>query len=85
MAMIICERVFSKPLTLADFNGAGAVLSPCLDVRGIRWISSSLSTDGTRSVCKFEAPDAESVREANRAAGLPFERVWAATELRPEG
>jgi hypothetical protein len=30
-------------------------------------------------VCEFEAPDAESVREALRAAGQPFDRVWPAT------
>jgi hypothetical protein len=29
-------------------------------------------------ICEFEAPDAESVREACRAASIPFERVWAA-------
>jgi molybdenum-dependent DNA-binding transcriptional regulator ModE len=29
-------------------------------------------------VCEFEAPDAESVREACRAAGIPYERVWTA-------
>lgn len=83
MAIIICERLFPTALSLEDFQGGGTVLQPCLDVRGIRWIGSSLAADGQRSVCKFEAADAESVREANRAAGLPFERVWAATELAP--
>ena len=28
--------------------------------------------------CEFEAPDAESVREALRAAGIAYERVWTA-------
>lgn len=85
MAIIICERSFSTALSIGDFGGAGAVLQPCLDVRGIRWLGSSLAADGRRSVCKFEAADAESVREANRAAGLPFERVWAAQELPAPG
>jgi hypothetical protein len=83
MAIIICERTFPKPLTLDDFRGAGAVLGPCLDVRGIRWICSDIASDGLRSVCKFEATDAEAVREANRAAGMPFEKVWVATEVTP--
>lgn len=83
MAVIICERNFSTPLTLDQFCQAGKPLGPCLDVRGIRWISSAFSTDGTKSVCKFDAVDAESVRQANREAGLPFERVWAAQELTP--
>ena len=29
-------------------------------------------------VCEFEAPDAESVREACRMAGLQYERIWTA-------
>jgi ubiquinone/menaquinone biosynthesis C-methylase UbiE len=29
-------------------------------------------------VCEFEAPDAEAVREAYRASGVPYERVWTA-------
>jgi hypothetical protein len=29
-------------------------------------------------VCEFEAPDAQSVREALRMAKIPYERVWAA-------
>jgi hypothetical protein len=85
MAIIICERSFPTALSVEDFGGSGAVLQPCLDVRGIRWLGSSLAADGRRSVCRFDAADAESVREANRAAGLPFECVWAATEFSPSG
>jgi hypothetical protein len=29
--------------------------------------------------CEFEAPDAESVRDALRSANVPFDRVWSAT------
>jgi hypothetical protein len=83
MSLIICERKFSSPISLQQFGEAGKTLGPCLDVRGIRWIGSAFSTDGTQSVCRFEAVDAESVRQANREAGCPFERVWAAQELTP--
>ena len=38
----------------------------------------SSAADGMRAVCMFEADDAESVRDANRTAGMPFDRVWAA-------
>ena len=31
-----------------------------------------------RMTCEFEAPDAESVREAFRNANVPYERVWTA-------
>jgi len=83
MRVIICERKFTQPITMDQFCEAGKPLGPCLDVRGIRWMSSALSTDGTHSVCRFEASDAESVRQANREAGLPFEQVWAAQEVSP--
>jgi len=29
-------------------------------------------------ICEFEAPDAESVRQALRSAGTPYEKVWTA-------
>jgi hypothetical protein len=83
MALIVCERKFSSPISLQQFGAAGEALGPCLDVRGIRWIGSAFSADGTKSVCRFEAADAESVRQANREAGCPFEHVWAAQELSP--
>jgi hypothetical protein len=50
----------------------------CLEVRKARWVRSYVTTDGRRSICEFEAPDAETVREAFRAAGHPCERVWVA-------
>jgi hypothetical protein len=30
-------------------------------------------------ICEYEAPDAEAVRNVQRTASLPFERVWTAT------
>ena len=51
-------------------------IDKCLALRGARWMRSYVSTDGRRSVCEFEAPDAESVREAFRTAGQPFDRAW---------
>jgi hypothetical protein len=50
----------------------------CLAARNARWMRSFVTTDGRRSICQFEAPDAETVREAFRAAGHPFERAWVA-------
>ncbi len=50
----------------------------CLALRGARWMRSYITTDGRRAICEFEAPDAESVREAFRTAGQPFDRAWVA-------
>ncbi len=83
MALVVCERRFSQPVTLEAFVDASKQLGPCLDVRGIRWLGSAFSADGAKSVCRFEAADAESVRQANREAGCPFEHIWLAQELAP--
>lgn len=57
----------------------------CLELRGARWMRSYLTADGRRALCEFEAPDAESVREAFRMAGLPCERAWVAQAYWREG
>ncbi len=48
------------------------------ELRGARWMRSYITPDGRRAICEFQAPDPESVREAFRSAGQPFDRAWAA-------
>ncbi|MBZ0252845.1 MAG: DUF4242 domain-containing protein, partial [Candidatus Methylomirabilis sp.] len=50
----------------------------------VRLLRSYVSPDRLRMICLFEAPDAESVRIANRKAGLPVDRVWTASVHEPE-
>jgi hypothetical protein len=78
MPIFIVERLFSPPITEAQFAAAGAILAPCIQERDVRHVASHFAADGSRSVCIFEAADAERVREAQRTAGAPFERVWSA-------
>lgn len=82
MPIFACERRFSPPISAADFAAGGQALAPCLEVREAKWLTSNFAADGSRSVCLFEARDAESIREANRSAGLPFERIWEANVYR---
>jgi len=72
------EQVFTEPFTDERAAEYSKRLDPCLEVRNGTWRRSSLSKDRLRMVCEFEAPDAESVREACRMAGIPYERIWAA-------
>ena len=76
MPIFVVERVFSSPITEAQFIAGGEKLAPCIEERAIKYLGSFFSQDGTRAWCQFEAADAERVREANRTAGAPFERVW---------
>jgi hypothetical protein len=41
------------------------------------------STDRKRMICLYHAPDAESVRLAQRAAGMPFGEVWPFRQVLP--
>jgi len=78
MARVMVEQVFTEPLSDERYAAFAKKLDPCVEVRDIAWRRSSLSTDRQRMVCEFEAPDAESVREAFRTSGVPFERAWTA-------
>jgi hypothetical protein len=72
------EQVFTEPFTDERYAEFAKKVDPCLEVRNGMWRRSSLSLDRMRMTCEFEAPDAESVREALRSANIPFERVWTA-------
>lgn len=78
MARVMVEQVFAEPLTDERYGQLARQLDPCLEVRNGAWRRSSLSSDRLRMVCEFEAPDAESVREALRLSRVAYERVWAA-------
>jgi hypothetical protein len=78
MPIFVVERQFSPPITEAQFTAAGVVLAKCIEERDIKHLGSHFSADGSRSVCMYDASDAERLREANRTAGAPFERVWQA-------
>jgi hypothetical protein len=81
MGIYCVERLFSPPLSEAQFMAGGEALAPCLQERDIKHLGSFLAADGSRSVCTYEASDAERVREAQRTAGVPFERVWEARKF----
>jgi SAM-dependent methyltransferase len=78
MARVIAEQAFGEPLTNEQQAAFAKRLDPCLEVRRGAWRRSTLAADRTRMVCEFEAPDAESVRQAYRASQVPYERVWTA-------
>src|SRR5450432_1602213 len=78
MSRVLVEYVFEKPMSEEAFASVAKRLDPCLDARAAVWRRSYVSLDRKRMSCEFEAPDAEVVREALRAAEVSFERAWAA-------
>jgi hypothetical protein len=81
MAHIIVEYAFDPPLTEEEFDAMAERLEPCLESRSVRWVESFFARDRSRRICVFEAPDAESVRDAYRSAKVGFERAWAADAI----
>jgi hypothetical protein len=69
----------------AEVESLARRIDKCLELRGARWMRSYLTPDGKRALCEFEAPDAESVREAFRMAGQPYDRAWVAQLFWREG
>ena len=78
MARIVMEQTFEKPMSDEELAVFAKRLDPCLDLRNGTWARSYLAADRRRMFCEFEAPDAESVRDALRSANVPFDRVWSA-------
>jgi hypothetical protein len=83
MPIYVAERTFTKPVSLQTFQAGGAKLGECISERDIKWLGSNLAKDGLRSMCMFEADDAERIREAANTAGVPFDKVWACEAMRP--
>lgn len=83
MEHVIVERVFQEPVEFADVERAAAVGKTCHEARRVTLLRSTLSRDGLRMICEYEAPDAESVRVANQLAGAKFERIWTARVFTP--
>jgi ubiquinone/menaquinone biosynthesis C-methylase UbiE len=78
MARVLVEHLFKEPMSDEQLDAVAKKLDSCLEVRNGMWRRSSLSLDRIRMVCEFEAPDAQSVRDALLASATPFERAWTA-------
>jgi hypothetical protein len=68
MEDVIVARAFKTPIGEADINGALAKNSWCFDLHRTLYRWSYFSSAGTRLICRFSAPDAESVRLALQAS-----------------
>jgi hypothetical protein len=77
MARVIVDYRFEAPMTDEQLEKQARRLDPCLEIRDGAWRRSAISKDRLRMTCEFEAPDADSVRQALRAANIPFAEVWS--------
>jgi hypothetical protein len=75
---IVVERTLPDPVDEAAILAAAVRGAWCLEQRRCRSVSTFLSGDGRRVVCIFAGPDAESVRQAQKQTGMPFDTAWPA-------
>jgi hypothetical protein len=83
-ANVVVTRRFDEPVALADIQTIEDAGAGCLENHRVRFVRTYFSTDRRRMMCLYRAPDAESVRIAQREAGMPVERVWSFRQFRPE-
>lgn len=74
---VFAEWQDAAPVREIDAYQADQEMISCLDLYNVRYIESFLSDQGDRMICHFTAPDAESVRQALRGAGLKADAIWA--------
>jgi hypothetical protein len=82
-ANVLVGRRFEQPAVLAEIQAIEDAGAGCLQTHRVRFIRTYFSRDRKRMMCLYQAPDAESVRIAQREAGMPVERVWAIRQFRP--
>jgi len=83
-ANVIVTRRFEQPVTLESVQAIEDAGAWCLEAHNVRFLRTFFSRNRTRMICLYRAPDAESVRLAQRQAGMPVERVWRFTQAVPE-
>jgi hypothetical protein len=84
MEHVIVERAFAEPVDLEALYQTAEAGRACYQLRRVTLLRSLVSRDRLRMICEYLAPDAESVREANERAGMPYERIWTARILKDD-
>jgi hypothetical protein len=84
MATVVVEKVWEQPVSREKLGYIGQKMVSCLQLRDAHWVRSLIVDGGTRTICTFEAPDAESVRQSYRELGASYTNIWAAETLAAE-
>jgi Protein of unknown function (DUF4242) len=74
---VLVTRRFPQPVALEDIQRLENAGAGCLQRLRVRFVRTLFANDRRRMICLYEAADAESVRIAQREAGMPVEQVRA--------
>jgi hypothetical protein len=81
---VMVERHFAEPVQIDDLQAVEDAAAQCLASRHVQFLQSYFSNDKKHMLCLYQAPDAESVRQSQQQANMPFERVWPFQHLSAE-
>jgi len=81
---VLVERSFDQPVLLEQIESIEDAGAWCLQAHHVKSARTFFSADRKRMLCLYEAPDAESVRHAQREAAMPVEAVWAFNRIGPD-
>ncbi|TNE86094.1 MAG: DUF4242 domain-containing protein [Deltaproteobacteria bacterium] len=76
MPIIFVERTFDPPVTEEILVELSRDARGCMSMYDIEFLGSIVARDGLTATCVYRALDADAVRNAQRTAGLPFDRVY---------
>lgn len=79
MQHVLLERHFDPAISADDFRAMALEGIDCMPLYRVQWRESLLSADGSRLLCRFEAPDAEAVRMVARDSHPRAKVAWAGT------
>lgn len=80
---VLVERRFDAPVALGHIQALEDARAECLEAHRVKFACTFFSLERKRMLCLYAAPDAESVRIAQREAGMPFETAWAFERIDP--
>jgi hypothetical protein len=83
-ANVLIERTFDPPVTEEEIRKAETD-GWCAKAHRVTFMRTYVSDDRRRMICLYQAPDAESVRLAQRLMTMPVDAIWAFTPIGPEG
>lgn len=82
-ANVLVGRRFAEATDIEAIQAIEDEGAWCLEAHNVEFMRTYFSRDRLRMICLYRAPDAESVRLAQRQAGLPVDEVWPFTPINP--
>lgn len=80
---VVVERHFDAATSIEALQATEDKHAWCLDQYQVTFIETYFSLDRRTMICLYHAPDAESVRNAQHQATMPFDAIWACEKIDP--